>query len=914
VSECRADASGAACSCRDDWDCPAHTECLQGSCVGTGRAPTCFLPPLPFASLLPQAEPGFPWGGTDLDGYTGSSLLHANPRSRDAAGHPFPRHAQVSTVPVVANLDDDNGDGRIDELDLPEIVFTSFCDTNYHNHGVLRAVHGGGTRAGKELFAVCESKIWHEGDPVVDELGQPLEAANCECARGDLEPSGALAVGDLDGEDGVPEIVLLAHTATAGLNDVVNHRMMIFRNTGELISDNEIGNLAGANPAVTIANLDGKGFAELAVGSTVFVLGRNVNERLVVKQTLRGAKARGVSNGQGPVSCAADLTGDGKMEIVAGGTMYHVPVFPESCPADPTGADADTRAYCEGKLPTLWDTGGEGFCAIADVLGAVPATGMPEVAPGLLNPLDGKPEVLIVSNGRLRVYDALGCGGVNGTGCVARVDVMLAAQDGGPPNVDDFDGDGFPEVGIAFMTAYVVYDFQAPTTACSAWPTTLDGVPTEGEPIAVAGNNERTPPSLGCATPADCGDTTQFTCSKQGQCVCLHSGWSSRTQDASSRVTGSSVFDFNGDGAAEVVYNDECYFRIYDGKEGRVYQRLDSQSPTRIEYPVVADVDSDGNAEIVFSGSNARSENCVHTDRTTFVNGLQVIGDPGDRWVAARRIWNQHAYHVTNVLESGAIPQHEVASWKSYGGRAYNTYRSNLPPYGNVAPDLTVEGLQLSSPGVKCGEALSRDLRMVARVVNKGDLRVGAGVVVRFLDQTGVELGMQQLGAPLLPGGETFVTLAYRAPSAEQLPTKIRAVIDPDNDERECNDQNNEREVEVKPAPSAPELRVTVTSDSDTCPTRSLKVQVFNDGAQPVAGVDVGLYAGNPAAGAKLLKTVTVNNVPGNAGSLPVDVAVEVGRLDVTVYTVVDPENKVVECNDGNNISLVDVLCQVIPI
>jgi hypothetical protein len=915
MSECHADATGAACTCRDDWDCPAYTECAQGLCVGTGRAPSCFLPPLPFASLLPEAEPGFPWGGNDSDGYDSSrNLVHATPRSRDAAGHPFARHAQVSAVPVVANLDDDNGDGLVDELDLPEIVFTSFCDQNYHNHGVLRAVHGGGERAGKELFAVCESKVWHEGDALLDGTGQPVEAATCDCARGDLEPTGALAVGDLDGEDGVPEIVLLAHTATAGINDVLNHRLMIFRNTGELISDNEIGNVTGANPAVTIANVDGQGLAELMVGSTLLVLGRNVQDRLVVTRVLRGAESRGVNNGQGPVSCAADLTGDGRMEIVAGGTAYRVPVFPASCPADLTGVDADTLAYCQNKLPALWDAKVEGFCALADVLGALPASGAVEVPPGPQNPLDGRPEVLVIGNGRLRVYDGQTCG-FDGTKCVARLDVALAARDGGPPNVDDFDGDGFPEVGTAFETSYVMYDFQAPSTACAAWSAALDGVPNSSDPSASAGGNTtRTAPALGCVRATDCGDEGQFTCSKQGQCVCLHNGWRSTTQDASSRVTGSSVFDFNGDGAAEVVYNDECYFRIYDGRDGHVYQRLDSQSPTRIEYPVVADVDSDGNAEIVFSGSNARSESCVHHDRQTFVNGLQVIGDPGDRWVSARRIWNEHAYHVTNVLEGGALPQHEVSSWKSYGGRNYNTYRSNLPPFGNVAPDLTVAGLQVSSPDVRCGDALSRDLRIVARVVNQGDLRVGAGVVVRFLDDHDAELGMSTLGAPLPPGGETFVTLAYRAPSATQLPVSVRAVVDADLKERECVENNNDRTVQVKPAASLPELRVVVETMSEACPLRPLKVTVINDSAQPVPSVDVGFYAGNPAAGAKRLKTVTVTAVPANGAAAPVTVLVDVGSLNVTVTTAVDPDNTVAECNDGNNTALSDLLCLPIPI
>ena len=37
----------------------------------------------------------------------------------------------------------------------------------------------------------------------------------------------------------------------------------------------------------------------------------------------------------------------------------------------------------------------------------------------------------------------------------------------------DFDGDGFPEMGTAGSTRYVVFDFQEPTVGgeCDAWPT-----------------------------------------------------------------------------------------------------------------------------------------------------------------------------------------------------------------------------------------------------------------------------------------------------------------------------------------------------------------------------------------------------------------------------------------------------------
>src|SRR5690606_26253290 len=52
------------CPCQDDWDCPPYTVCDVGQCVGTGVAPTCLLPPLPFEELLPAPE--IVWGGAGI--------------------------------------------------------------------------------------------------------------------------------------------------------------------------------------------------------------------------------------------------------------------------------------------------------------------------------------------------------------------------------------------------------------------------------------------------------------------------------------------------------------------------------------------------------------------------------------------------------------------------------------------------------------------------------------------------------------------------------------------------------------------------------------------------------------------------------------------------------------------------------
>ncbi|HEU4412244.1 MAG TPA: HYR domain-containing protein [Polyangiaceae bacterium] len=264
---------------------------------------------------------------------------------------------------------------------------------------------------------------------------------------------------------------------------------------------------------------------------------------------------------------------------------------------------------------------------------------------------------------------------------------------GGPPTIADYDADGQPEIGVAGASRYAVFETNGALK------------------------------------------------------------WAAPTQDGSSNRTGSSVFDFEHDGSAEVVYHDEVKLRIYRGSDGSVLFETPSSSCTWHEYPVIADVDADGNAEIVSVANN----NCgLGTDR-----GVFVYGDSLDRWVDTRRLWNQHSYHITNVNDDGSVPAAEASNWLEAG---LNNYRTQRAPAGNpfLAPDLTATLLR--GDGSQCPGASG----LTVRLTNEGDNVAAAPVKVAFYDgdpaSGGAPLGVATSTVDLKPGEFQDVSLALSPP------------------------------------------------------------------------------------------------------------------------------------------------------
>jgi hypothetical protein len=211
--------------------------------------------------------------------------------------------------------------------------------------------------------------------------------------------------------------------------------------------------------------------------------------------------------------------------------------------------------------------------------------------------------------------------------------------------------------------------------------------------------------------------------------------WSISTDETSSGATASSVFDFDGDGAAEVVYGDELALWVLDGKTGQVMlEDTNHTSGTVHEYPIIADVDGDGSAEILMTNSDAQS-------------GLYLVGEDNNNWVGARFQWNQHAYNIVNVLPNLGIPQAPASNWPDY-----NNYRQGAPGSMNPqgAHDLWPDALDVCQD--KCGSPL----RFVFQVANSGVLRAGPkvrmGLYGEKTDGTEVLLGVVSLGQALQPG------------------------------------------------------------------------------------------------------------------------------------------------------------------
>ncbi|MFH1434316.1 MAG: VCBS repeat-containing protein [Pseudomonadota bacterium] len=525
--------------------------------------------------------------------------------------------------------------------------------------------------------------------------------------------------GDVDG-DGLPEIVVTAY------NDDCHNGLAVVLNGedgSEAWAIDDLGFRFDAAAHGALADVDGDLKAEIVLplcSGGVALFDDNGDHLWTYEE---GTAATALYTGGVAIG---DINKDGSPDIVFGGAVIEAN---GGLLADygPLGSNWDTTDGRSAYIPSLYDMNAD---TILDLVGGgrvlsgadgsalldleVPGHGFTAVGDFGSN---GSLEIVSISSGSLYVLAALdGAILMSSPIPTPGIDACLSENRGGAPTIADFDNDGEPEIAAAGCGFYTVYDL-----ACTP----------EGDPAL-------------CPSGRLDGIL-----------------WSMETRDYSSSATGSSVFDFEADGKAEVLYNDECHLRAYEGSTGRVIFEVANSSRTGTEYPVIADVDGDGSAEIVVG---ANDDQIIRDACEVGTHGVFVYGDSLSNWVRTRPVWNEHAYHVTNVNADGSVPIEEEPNFSADG---LNNFRQNVQTEGifntsNLVPaDMQAEDLYCPGRYI-----------IKVRVVNLGSAGVGAGVPVGFYEGTpaGVHtlLGMSTTREVLLPGMSELVSFTWEVPPEEE--------------------------------------------------------------------------------------------------------------------------------------------------
>lgn len=546
--------------------CQPATVDLQG----TGRVPN-YPPCLPPQNFNPVVK----WNWT-------------------GAGAVQPTNNNVAMSPIVVNLTDDNGDGRVDVNDIPEVVFTSCAPdkcaklnimdqsmSDISGEGMLRAIHG------------------NDGSPYFDITAAALK----------LGAVTQIAAGDLDG-DNLPEIVAVKHTFHPGTTMMgfggkySDGTLLVFDRKGvlEFETDHWTGDLNagefGSAPA--IADLDGDGHPEIVFERTVF--------------HYDGTKwfdmDRSGNWGHGAFPTLADVDGDGKAEIISGAFVYKA----------------------GGQL--LWKAGGNNG-----------ATCDPT---------------------SLTACISIANGGSSGQCDPVTKKCMLFS---GPTMVLDVNGDGTPEVILRDGTTSlrVLNGVTGQEMAKATWPTPA--------PCSMDDDGGACPAAMSAADLDGDGGADMIVPSGDFIYVYKYNGtstlqqmWKKPIDDHCGQcgASGSAAFDFSGDGKYDVVYHDIAHMWVFRGTNGDELYDQPRSSATIFETPVVADVDNDGHADLLMTNEGGFIGSSLA--------GVRALSNQGNTWPATRRIWSDHAYHITEITDDGTIPRIEPSPT-----RANNSWRAQAP-------------------------------------------------------------------------------------------------------------------------------------------------------------------------------------------------------------------------------------------
>ncbi len=476
-------------------------------------------------------------------------------------------------------LDDDN-DGYVDCFD-PDCSGNFFCASQFFG-GPVPACQTSPPPA--PPFTMTQ--LW-----ATDSVATPVDSRRTPM------------IGDID-LDGIPEVI-------TG-RPLVSNATFVFNGANGAL-ERTIGSLptAGMN-GYAIADIDNDGFGEIlmvaAASRQLYCFEHNGG--------LKWSSSVPVGYGAGDdawTPAIADFEEDGIPEIYLGNQIFNSVngnLIASSASAGAKGANAGSP--------------NEPFSVAADVL---PTGFCPDCA-GL---------ELVAGN---TVYSVnLGAGSIT-----ARTSITGAPD--GLTSLGDIDRDGDIDAVVVAQSASgrgIVYAWDLQTAAQIGSTFQIDAAANAGGAITASGG-------LAAIDDVDRNGTMNVVVAGRNVVLALSFNpgpntftelWSFPLQVLSGR-SGVVLFDFEGDNNTEVVVRDESQLYVLNAATGANRFAIGCASPnTRMETPVVADVDNNGQANIVCQCG-------------TKVKAFQPSTVP---WIATRTVFNQRSYYVLNIKDNLRIPR-----------------------------------------------------------------------------------------------------------------------------------------------------------------------------------------------------------------------------------------------------------------
>lgn len=447
-------------------------------------------------------------------------------------------------------------------------------------------------------------------------------------------------VADLDG-DGTPEII--APRVITGGNPWESNGFVIVNVKNNTTRTITTANFATHGQSVVIADVDKDGTCEIYLQAT--------DGKIYCYTPFGGILKPGftttTSLGAHYIVQLADLNNDGNPELVAGPYIFNAKtgklLLQMTFEADGTGY-GNPHGLAAGNgtghyfMPAIGDVDGDGYLEIVG--------GSTVYKP------------IIVANSNSTTGNSYTITKVNATGVPAAFKSYLD----GPTVLVDFDLDGQLDVcvtgyqltkttsGVASKAQFYVWNPR--TRAIIAYapelPASFFTIPYVGDldgngypDYAFASNNG----AVGMIS-------YQYNNTKPGN---INVG---SNKPAFAETAGFTMFDFNQDGKSEIVYRGTSTFYIVDGTTlNNVSTPTSAFSGTIAEYPIVADVDGDGQAEIILTRAPVawNGYNCQG------MVSVYKTGDSTKPWAPARSVWNQWNYNAVNIKEDMTIPIFQFA-------------------------------------------------------------------------------------------------------------------------------------------------------------------------------------------------------------------------------------------------------------